>query len=278
MNKIGIMQGRVIPERLDRLQVFPASNWTEEILKASEIGFECVELLFDKESNLEKLLDNSDNFKELGLQPKRKKKSFVARSVCMDYLSSLSLLKPDSQEQFFQKIAKLIHNIKGMSVDVLVIPFFDSNSITKEEELSQVLNLFEENELDEKASEGNIVLALELSLSASQIQSAFKTHSFRNIAICFDLGNARGSGFCPEEEISVLNKLIAHVHIKDKKVNGPNVMLGEGDVDFSACLKSLKEIDYGGQFILETPYKSSPLAEAKKNLQFIQETLKRIES
>ena len=45
------MQGRVIPERLDRLQVFPASNWTEEILKANEIGFECVELLFDKELN-----------------------------------------------------------------------------------------------------------------------------------------------------------------------------------------------------------------------------------
>ena len=83
------------------------------------------------------------------------------------------------------------------------------------------------------------------------------------------MGNARGAGYCPEEEISVLNTLIAHVHIKDKKVNGPNVMLGEGDVNFSACFKSLKEIGYEGQFILETAYVISPVTEAKKNLQFI---------
>jgi len=39
MNKIGIMQGRIIPSNLNKLQLFPQKNWQSEIRTASKIGF-----------------------------------------------------------------------------------------------------------------------------------------------------------------------------------------------------------------------------------------------
>lgn len=276
MDKIGIMQGRVLPERLDHLQIFPISNWREEIFKVDEIGFDSIELLFDKELFLSNLLKDLDNLKSLRIKSTNKVNDFTARSICVDYLSSISILNSDTEHVFQEIIVKLIDVAKSTTIDVLVIPFFDTNLITSKQELGLVLAWMEERKLDNIASESNVILALELSLPASQIRSAFMEHSFNNIAICYDLGNARAVGYLPEEEISVLFDLISHVHIKDKKIDGLNVMLGDGDVDMLACLMALKEIGYDGQLVLETAYENSPIVEADINLQFIKKILNNI--
>ena len=44
------------------------------------------------------------------------------------------------------------------------------------------------------------------------------------------------------------------MHIKDRKIGGPNVILGQGDVDFLECLNALKDIEYKGMMTLETSY------------------------
>ena len=278
MNKIGIMQGRVLPERLDQLQIFPVSNWKDEFIKIKEIGFNCVELLFDKELILETLLADVDDVKSLGIKRNNKNNELTTQSICVDYLSLVSVLNSETEFLFYDKTIKLIEVVSNTTINILVIPFFDANSITSESDLHFVLEWIKERNLDEIASKSNIVLTLELSLPAFQIRSAFMKYSFNNIAICYDVGNARAAGYSPEEEIVMLNDLIAHVHIKDRKINGPNVMLGNGDVDFAACFKSLKEIGYDGQLILETAYETSPAAEAKKNLQFIQNIISGISS
>ena len=270
MNKIGIMQGRIFPERLDKFQIFPASNWKDELIKIEEIGFNCVELLFDKKLVLEKLLADFEKFKSLGIKPNNKRNGFIAKSICVDYFSSVSILNPEMEHFFYDKIIKIIDTINNTTIDVLVVPLLDVNSVTSKNDFQFVLKWIEERKLDEIASRSNIILALELDLPADQIRSVFIKYSFNNIAICYDLGNARAAGNFPEEEIIMLGDFITHVHIKDRKVNGPNVMLGEGDVNFVECFKSLKKIGYDGQIILETPYNNSPIDEAKKNFKFIQ--------
>lgn len=273
MSKIGIMQGRVLPERLDCLQVYPVSNWKEEIQKIEEIGFDCVELLYDKELILEKLLNDFDNAISLGIKPHKKGNEFVAQSICVDYISSVSMMNPQTEHLVYDKLIELIETVNNTTISVLVIPLLDVNAVNSKSDLQYIFEWIDERKLDETASINNIILALELTLPAVQISSAFREHPFNNIAICYDLGNARAAGNCPEEEIIILDDLIAHVHVKDRKINGPNVMLGEGDVDFAACLKSLKKIGYDGQLILETVYETSPAAEARNNLQFIQDVL-----
>ncbi len=270
MNNIGIIQGRVLPERLDKLQIFPSSNWKDEMTEIKKLGFNCVELLFDKELILEKLLSDADNIRSFGIIRNCKNKEFTARSICVDYLSSISMLNPKTASLFYDKIVKLMDIAYNTAINILIIPFCDANSLASEGDLHLVFDWIKENKLDVLASKSNIILTLELSLPAYAIRSAFKAHLLKNIAICYDLGNARAAGHSPENEILILNDLIAHVHVKDRKVNGPNVMLGEGDVNFKACLNSLKEIGYSGQLILETAYKASPATEAKSNLRYIQ--------
>lgn len=276
MNKIGIMQGRVLPERLDQLQIFPVSNWKNELIEIKGIGFNYIELLFDKELILETILEDVEDVKSLGINPNNQNNGLAVQSICVDYLSVVSVLNVKTEFIFYTKIIKLMESIRNTTINILVIPFFDVNFIASERDLCFVLDWIKEKKLDEIAFKMNIVLALESTLSAFQIKSAFANHAFNNIAICYDLGNARAVGYSPEEEIISLNDLIAHVHIKDRKVNGPNVMLGKGDVDFIACFKSLKKIGYDGQLILETVYEVLPAVEAKKNLQFIQNIIKGI--
>ena len=130
--------------------------------------------------------------------------------------------------------------------------------------------MLDDRGLEALAYNNGLQLALELTLPADMLLEGFSAHNFTNIGICFDMGNIRSSGLRPENEILELDGLIRHVHIKDRCVGGPNVMLGQGDVDFEACFKALKDIDYKGRYIMETRYFNDPIKEASANLNYLQ--------
>lgn len=262
------MQGRIIPEQLDKYQIFPSSDWQKELVESKEIGFDHIELLFDKELVFENLLSISDNLDIIGIKCEKNNRAQNVYSICMDYSSSISLMNNRDELIFYEKLIKLIKLINNSTIKVIIIPFFDKNSIKTVNDFKLVLNWIDKNKLDEIALKYNIKIALELNLPAYQIWATMSKYQFNNIRVCYDLGNAKAMGYCPEEEILILNKFIAHVHIKDRKINGPNVMLGEGDVNFKACFESLIQIGYGGLITLETPYCKSPALEAFNNLEF----------
>ena len=58
-------------------------------------------------------------------------------------------------------------------------------------------------------------------------------------------------GFDPSDEINLYGKRIKNVHIKDRKLNGSTVPLGEGNADFESIFFNLKD-EYSGNFILQT--------------------------
>jgi len=271
--KIGIMQGRVIPEQLDKLQVFPLSNWKKELTEIRKTGFSYMELLFDKDLVLEKLLLDPANREIMGINNNTYPDIPGVHSICVDYLASLSLKDKPSERLYFEKLVNLIEMGKDSTIDVLVIPFFDDNPVTTKDDLEFVLDWITESRLNETAFANGIILALELSLPADHIHAALSGRKLSNIKVCYDLGNAKADGYSPEEEILLLNDLIAHVHIKDRKVNGPNVMLGDGDVNFEACFRSLKQVGYDGLMILETRYYNEPVVEASKNFNFINDII-----
>src|SRR3989344_5292280 len=86
-NSIGIMQGRVVPQTMERLQIFP-ERWEEEFRTARELGFDHIELLDDKENRLRDLLKTQKqevfaSVLNAGLQ---------CTSLCADQLCRYSLL------------------------------------------------------------------------------------------------------------------------------------------------------------------------------------------
>ena len=46
-SKIGIMSGRLSEKIDDRIQIFPINSWKEEFEKASKLGFDLIEWIFD---------------------------------------------------------------------------------------------------------------------------------------------------------------------------------------------------------------------------------------
>lgn len=264
-----------MPVRLDRYQVFPASDWEEELIKIKDIGYGYAELLFDSALRLEKLLLGSRDLE--GFISESGGSGPEINSACVDYLSSVELMDPETGGEYFNKVTGLIGMFGGTTVNTLVLPLLEINTLRSAGDFKLVLDRIGELNIDSAAAEKNITLALELSLPAAEIRATMSEYEFDNIKLCYDLGNARAMGFVPEDDILLLKDLIAHVHIKDRKINGSNVALGEGDVNFEGSLRSLKDIGYDGIMILETCYSCAPVNEARKNLEFVNAILKRIE-
>ena len=265
------MQGRIYPQSLERLQLFPKHEWEKELVIANSIGFKNLELLFDKDLYCKKLLDNRVIQKKL-IKNQNFNNQFSVKSINIDYFSSIKTFDRINLN-FLDTLDEIIALIEGTSIKTLVIPYCDENRLNDLDDLHEVLEIYKEFNIDELMIKNNLFLSLELGLSAKQIKDGFDAFSFKNIGICYDLGNAAGLGFKPEKEILILNDLINHIHIKDKPFNGANVMLGNGDVNFKECMNSLKKINFNGCLILETIYKNNPCKEAEKNFHFIKNVI-----
>lgn len=270
---IGIMQGRLLPDSLNRLQVFPKSKWNEEFLVSSDTGFDCFELLYDKEMVLYGLLQFEDNYQKLGLSRESGVSAIKSTSVCLDFLAATSLVNKETRVQFISELLRAMELFKKTNIEVLVVPFCDENELGNSTDFREALRAIESSGIDTLAADFEFEISLELSLPAEQVLKELSGFSFSNIGICFDLGNSRFSGFQPEEEIMLLGAVINHVHVKDRLVGGPNVMLGDGAVDFKACFNSLKNSNYFGRFILETRYFNDPIKEARINLKYLESVI-----
>jgi sugar phosphate isomerase/epimerase len=64
--------------------------------------------------------------------------------------------------------------------------------------------------------------------------------------------------------------VLTQIHFKDGKGDHSNAMLGEGHVDFPACVAAMREVGYGGWVVLETAAPHDLVADAKANLEFAQ--------
>lgn len=269
--KFGIMQGRIFPEDISKLQKFPKTNWLEEIHHANKIGFSDFELLYDKNLDCLSLLDSDENLKLL----KRAKKEYKisTSSICIDYFSSINTNLIPNKKYFFKTLMDVVEKAKMISAKIVVVPYCDANSIESDLQLRNLLKNFLDYNLDKILIEKEISLAVELDLKAELILKAFENFEFKNIGICYDVGNSTGNGYIADQEILILKDLIKHIHIKDKPINGKNVMLGKGAVNFKKCIQALKKINYSGSCILETIYYEDPIKEANKNLNYIHNIL-----
>ena len=70
-------------------------------------------------------------------------------------------------------------------------------------------------------------------------------------------------------EILKLKKKIIHIHLKDKNFFGQNVVIGTGNVNFTSIFRSLKKINYKGNFVFESNRGGDPIITMKNNLKFI---------
>ena len=261
MYDIGIMQGRLLPENQNLLNIFPKKRWIDEIDEAKTIGFNYIEFLYDVNQEKNNPLFN------ISLMPKLIEEinnvNIEVYSICADYFTEHSLIS-DKSENSISKLTKLVNLGSELNIELIVLPLLGESDCKNKTILNSLINKI--RPIIDIANSYGISISIETSLESSIVLEVLKNHNYE-IGICFDLGNATAYNFNIFDEIIQYGHSINHIHIKDRlRNNGSNVLMGKGNVDFTSAFNALNKIKYSGNFTLETNPGNNPNLNARENL------------
>ncbi|MCX7805604.1 MAG: sugar phosphate isomerase/epimerase, partial [Planctomycetota bacterium] len=89
------------------------------------------------------------------------------------------------------------------------------------------------------------------------------------LGVNYDPANLVGNGFDHIEGVRHLAKRIKHTHAKDRKRGGPEVPLGEGDVDFPKWTSALRAAGYEGPLTIEREGGEDRVGEIRRAVEFL---------
>lgn len=247
MNKIGIMQGRLSPPIDGRIQAFPVNDWESEFEKASKIGFDCIEWIFDtlspnpilEKAGIKKIEHLTSEF------------NISVNSVCADFFMEKKLfdLPQDKIISNLATLKQLIENCSELGIHILEIPLVDSSSIKNEVHQQEFITNLQT--IIPTAEKNNVFLTLETDLPPSEFRSLLLHLENPFITANYDIGNSTSLGFDPSIELTHIGKWIKNIHIKDRIKNGNTVSLGTGNVDFELFFSLLSKINYSNDLIIQ---------------------------
>jgi L-ribulose-5-phosphate 3-epimerase len=254
MHKVGFLQGRLSPKPPDRIQSFPKDSWQKEFELAKELGFDCVELIYEV-----------PNLEANPLASPQGRKSVVAlsqkydiqlHSICADYFMERKL------PQHFETARELLSIATDIGCSLIEFPFVDSSSLKTEEERNDIVSMF--RDLSEVAQQNKLRIALETDLAPLSFRSLLGQLPSDIFGANFDMGNSAALGYDVKAECLSFGDRILNVHVKDRVLGGTTVPLQTGHVDFERVFSSLAQANYRGDFILQTAPSADFLGVAKK--------------
>lgn len=248
MNPIGFMQGRLSPPRDNLIQSFPVETWREEFERASEVGMDCVEWIYDRPTASVNPVRTSSGRREM---LKLSAASRVAIwSVCADYFMADLLLGIDGRPNPEPAIEldRLLQWAADIGCRYVLLPFVDASSLSPAQESG--LRPFLLSHLDTAVRLG-IELHLETDLPPARTALLATSMQHSALGINLDTGNSAALGHDPASEIRRIGGWVRSVHIKDRVRGGPSVPLGHGDADLGAYFRLLHDLPYEGAYILQ---------------------------
>ena len=267
MNKIGIVQGRLSKKIKNLIQAFPKDNWKNEFYIAEKIGFDGIEFIFD---NLKNPLLSKKGKKEIQeIQLATKVEIF---SISCDY-SMFNPIFGKTAKKSTEVAKELIRSCSELAIPRLALSLEDNSSILNKYHAEDTVRSLKS--ITKYAKKYDIVVSLETSLATLNIKSLINKVGSDNLKINFDLGNSCSLGEDTPKAILELDKLIHSLHIKDRtKLFGTTVKIGEGDVDFKACFRSLKKINFTGNIVIQGARGKNDIETAKQYLRFVKKLIR----
>jgi len=247
LNSIGFMQGRLSPIINGRIQQFPVNNWRHEIEIASKYKFTKMEWTVDSDTLDENPLLTSEGLNLISEVCKLN--NFFIPSVTCDYFMENPPWK-SNKSQIYEVMQKIFNGMRKIGATLVVIPLVDHSSIKTDKEEKILKDFF--LELADGIRSSNISVCFESDFEPKRLGRFIQKFPKNIFGINYDIGNSACHGFIPREEFSNYGKRILNIHVKDRKYKGTTVPLCEGDADFENIFKLLKDIDYSGNYILQT--------------------------
>ena len=246
MNKIGVMQGRLLPKYLGRYQAHPINYWKDEFFIAKEIGLDCIEFILDyNDANSNPLLTD-DGVKEINSAVQDS--SIEVKTICADYFMEAPLHSFDSSVvKTSQVVMKtLLDNANKIGVSDIVIPCVDQSSLEGKDAAKRfVRNLKPMLIIAEKYG---INLSLETDLAPGPFVDLLDRFNSHKVKVNYDIGNSAALGYDLSHcTASAFSPLIATLLVQNHGVKAPGLLYPLFAVlTGSGMLISTKIYRYGG--------------------------------
>ena len=273
-NKIGVMQGRLVPKYEGRYQAHPIGYWKDEFYIAKDVGLDLIEFILDFndaeknplicEGGVEDILNVS---KETGVNVK---------TICADYFMEAPFHSIDEAvaKNSISILEKLLTVSKQLGVTDIVIPCVDQSSLADASAVERFVAAITPfiGEIEKK----NINLSLETDLDPKAFVNLLNNFDSKHITVNYDIGNSAALGFDPVEELDAYGDKITDIHIKDIMLSAGPVTLGEGDANLDRFFGKLAELDYQGPFIMQAYRYNEGVEIFKKQLAWVKPYLEKL--
>jgi sugar phosphate isomerase/epimerase len=270
-NKIGVMQGRLVPKYQGRYQAFPIGMWQDEFRVAKECGLDLIEFILDfNDAEKSPLLKLGGIDEIIGVS---KDTDVSVKTICADYFMEAPLHSNDDKvvKKSFKVLEKLLEAAKALKITDIVIPCVDQSSLETKEAVDRFVK--QVTKIIPRIEKENINLSLETDLAPKPFIELLDKLNSKNITVNYDIGNSAALGFDSDEELTIYGDRITDIHIKDRVLGGGPVTLGEGNADFAKFFNKLKEFNYQGPFIMQAYRDDEGVEIFKKQLDWIGEYL-----
>lgn len=266
-NKIGVMQGRLLPKYQGRYQAHPIGNWEEEFTIAKKIGLNCIEFILDyNDAEKNPLLKLGGVEEIINITEKT---NVTVTTVCADYFMEAPLHSTDEAiaNKSLEVLNRLLETSFRLGVTDIVIPCVDQSTLDGAEaverfvkQMSTIIPVIEKK---------GINLSLETDLDPQSFVELLGNLNSTRFTVNYDIGNSAALGYDPVVELDAYGSRITDIHIKDRILGGGPVILGEGNADFVKFFNKLKEFDYKGTFIMQAYRDDEGVTVFKKQLSWI---------
>jgi len=248
--KIGFMQGRLSPLINRKIQSFPWQTWKKEFEEGNKINLTTMEWTIDQERIYENPLMTTEGQNQV-------------KDLCTEYNFSIPSLTGDcfmqaplwksknnerkSLEKVFLDVA---NSCSAVNIEMIVMPLVDNGSLENINQENDLIAFLKSNE--------NFFLEKKLKILFESDYAPIRLAKFIDrlnpliFGINYDIGNSAALGFDCKDEFIFYAHRILNVHVKDRLLGGTTVPLGTGAADFEKVFQTLANINYEGNYILQT--------------------------
>jgi len=249
-HRVGFMQGRMSALIDGRIQAFPWPSWREEFSVAEKNGFRLMEWTLDQDRLYENPLlttTGQDAIREL-----MRRYHIGIPSLTGDCFMQAPFWKAhgENSKSFKRDFLAVAAACGKVGISMLIVPLVDNGRLETAGQ-EDILVEFLQSEKPYFDTLGLRVL-FESDFEPPALHRFIERLDPDSFGVNYDIGNSAALGFDPAEEIATYGHRIMNVHVKDRKLGGTTVPLGEGAANFEAVFSALGRAGYAANFILQT--------------------------
>lgn len=249
VQKIGVMQGRLLPPEPGRFQSFPADRWRDEFALARDSGLACIEWIYEEPNE-----DRNPLRTDQGIAEMRRFSADTGVgvwSICADYYMTRRLIGEDGKPvaDVVKHLAWLIERARLLAITYIVLPFVDSSALRSAAEKAALVPLM--RAMAPLAAAAQVELHLETDFPPQQLAQVLTGIGHPAVKANYDIGNSASLGFDCREELTLLAPWLGSVHVKDRARGGGTVPLGTGNANLPEAFRLIAQAGFDRWFIMQ---------------------------